>query len=334
VLWYPLGGPNGGAWASVVGMAVAILVLVHGRRRVLAFAGAVLVLVVFAIAIVLLTLEPGEALWISILKAPSRAAFGLPTALPVVSLIAGAWVAARSRPSYETWCLRWVVVAGALTFLTEYPRMDDVHLAWSAGLPLVAGCVVLGRLHTSLTERWRVGSIGRAVLAVALLWVPVALMLPNVVGRTDGYFFQADDGSVGLKPMETVSGVPAVEGLSLTTEEASQLLAAARFVDERTAPGEPIFVYPSSPLLYVLTRRPNPSRFAHLYPGAASAAELDHLIAILDQTPVRVVVVSSAALDFWGPPGPNLPLETYLAQTYPEAARFGEYRVLIRRSQP
>jgi hypothetical protein len=82
--------------------------------------------------------------------------------------------------------------------------------------------------------------------------------------------------------------------------------------------------------VYVISNRPNPTRFAHLYPGAASPDELNHVIAILADSPVRVVVVSDAALSFWGPPAANAPLETYLGQMYRDVARFGEYRVLTR----
>ena len=63
-----------------------------------------------------------------------------------------------------------------------------------------------------------------------------------------------------------------------------------------TRPGEPIFVYPTAPLLYVLADRPNPTRFAHLYPGAASPSELASVIGTLETRPgksgsgVRVAV--------------------------------------------
>jgi hypothetical protein len=76
--------------------------------------------------------------------------------------------------------------------------------------------------------------------------------------------------------------------------------------------------------------RPNATRFAHLYPGAASSHELARVIEILNQTPVRVVVVSYAALSFWGPPAENEPLEAYLSQHYSQQAHFREYRVFVR----
>jgi len=53
-------------------------------------------------------------------------------------------------------------------------------------------------------------------------------------------------------------------------------------------------------------------------------------MATLGQLPVRVVVVSTAGLVYWGPPATNQPLEDYLAARYRDVARFGEYRVLIQ----
>jgi len=46
---------------------------------------------------------------------------------------------------------------------------------------------------------------------------------------------------------------------------------------------------------------------------------------------VRVVVVNQAALKYWGPPASNQPLEDFLVSRYEPVARFGDYRVLVRR---
>jgi hypothetical protein len=124
--------------------------------------------------------------------------------------------------------------------------------------------------------------------------------------------------------------LPAVEGVLVADAQASTLQAVLGAVQSNTLPGEPIFVYPSSPLLYVMADRPNPTRFAHLYPGAASSDELEHIIAILNHTPVRVVVVSYAALSFWGPPAGNGLLEDFLSHNYSQRAHFREYRIFVR----
>ena len=60
-------------------------------------------------------------------------------------------------------------------------------------------------------------------------------------------------------------------------------------------------------------------------------AELQQLVDTLDTIPVRVAVVSQSQMQIWGPPGQNQALEDYLATHFQESARFGEFRILVRR---
>jgi hypothetical protein len=325
ILWYPLQGPTGGAWASLVGGAVALAAATRARhtRALMLVAGGLALL--FAMCGVLLTAQPGESAWRAVAEAPRRTALGLPIVLPVVSIVAGAWWSIRSPPTRATWRLRWMTVASALILLTEYPRLDEVHLAWSACLALATGAVVLGQAYAKLANRWTLHGVNRGVLLAALVAVPAVTALPNLAWRAHGLIDAAQ-----VTPLAVLTSPPAVRGIIVADEQASGVVATAQYVRTMTAPGEPIFVYPSSPLLYVMTERPNPTRFAHLYPGAASADGLNGIIGALGQLPVRVVIVSEAALSFWGPPGANKPLEDYLARSYAEVARFGDYHVLIK----
>lgn len=323
ILWSPLTGPSGGAWASLLGGAVAVVAATRARHnwllRMAASGGAV----GFAVCGVLLTAQPGETAWHAIAETPQRTALGLPIVLPVVSIALGAWWSVRSPPTRATWRLRWMTVASALILLTEYPRIDEVHLAWSACLALATGAVVLGQASASLARRWTLHGVNHGVLVAALVAVPAATALPNLVSRTEGFI---DTSRVAR--LTVLADPPAVRGLAVSDSQVAGLVAVAQHVRATTAPDEPIFVYPSSPLLYVMTERSNPTRYAHLYPGAASADDLRGIIAALGEIPVRVVIVSAAALSFWGPPAANQPLEDYLARSYTEVARFGEYRVL------
>jgi hypothetical protein len=79
-------------------------------------------------------------------------------------------------------------------------------------------------------------------------------------------------------------------------------------------------------LVYVLAERPNPTRYDHLYPGAASPAEVQRVIQQL--AGVRVVVTSDFWPPFFGPPGDNAPLEAFLRERYHEVAQDGPYHVL------
>jgi hypothetical protein len=324
-LWYPLKGPPDAAWASLLGGAVAVMAALRARhRRLLLFVSAGLV-VVFAMCGVLLTAERGEPGWFAVAMAPHRGALGLAMWLPVVSIVAGAWWSVRPSPTPAAWRLRWMTLASAVMLLTEYPRMDEVHLAWSACLALATGAVVVGQAAVQLANRWNLHGLNRGVLAAALLAVPAATLFQSLPMRAEGLVDASRDTQLVV-----LSGRPAVEGIVVSGQQAAGLVAAADYVRATTAPGEPIFVFPSSPLLYVMTERANPTRYAHLYPGAASAAALDDIMTTLGQLPIRVVIVSATALSFWGPPAANQPLEDYLARSYTDVARFGDYRVLRR----
>jgi hypothetical protein len=120
-----------------------------------------------------------------------------------------------------------------------------------------------------------------------------------------------------------------IADVAAATQTVSDLQAVLAEVAQRTRPGEPIFVYPTSPLLYVLADRPNPTRFDHLNPGAATPSEIQQTIEALAN--MRLVVVSDFWRHAWGPPGPNAPLETYLDAHFTEIGRYGPYRVLTAR---
>jgi hypothetical protein len=332
LLWHPIEVPPGGAWASLLGMAVAAVLATGLRHQVVPWCAALAGVMVFAVSALLLTAGPGEDLVLAALLAPGRSAVGLPSLLPLLSILAAALVALRAAPTLATWRLRWLTVAGAVTFLTQYPRMDDVHLAWSAGVPLATGAVVLDRLYDMLSEKWWLGRAGRGLLYAVLVAVPLASTLPGVAKRAEDFVVLSEKGRFAPSLLATTveSSLAPTSGLILTEEQADMFAAAARFVKANSSPDELIFVYPSSPLFYVAAERQNPTRFAHLYPGAASEDQLQDLIEMLRRAPVRVVVVSGADMAFWGPPGSNQPLEEYIVQSYQEVTRFGSYRVLMR----
>jgi hypothetical protein len=213
-------------------------------------------------------------------------------AVPLLCLIAGISLWKDRR-------LRWILVYGTDQFLTQYPRMDTLHLAWSAPILLVVGAVAVDRL----SPRWRLLTVlGLAVLAA-----------PMVTSRLE--FVRV--------PRAPIADVEA------PTVTAGELHGVIAEIQQRTLPGEPIFVYPTSPLLYVLADRPNPTRFDHLNPGAANPRQIDAVIADLERANVKLVVISDFWQANWGPPGPNIPLETWLnARFAHEVARHGTYRVL------
>jgi hypothetical protein len=331
-LWYPPPVPGDAAWASVLGLMVALLAFLRWRRRWPLGVLALVVAAGFAASIILLTREPGERKFMAVLLAPGRAAEGLALLLPWVCIVAGVVLSYRPQPAAMAWWLRSMAVLSAVTFLTEYPRVDEIHLTWSAGLPLALGMVVVARLVPDLRLRWSLGRRGVLILVAALAVVPMAVAMRNL-GLRSGDLLAFQDlggGPFQLAPRTLLVAPPTVAGMVTSQKQANSLIAAAQFVAGNTAPGEPIFVYPTSPLIYVMSDRPNPTRFSHLYPGAASSLELQEVIHILDARPVKLVVVSEADLAFWGPPAKNAALETYLTEHYHLAASFSEYQVFAR----
>jgi hypothetical protein len=217
-----------------------------------------------------------------------------PTLLIPLACLIGGFVLVRREAG-------WLLLAGACLLMTQVPRMDTLHLAWSAPLLLVVGAAALARAPAQV--------VAASLASMALLAVPVL--------------------NSRASPLRT-ERVASVAGVEVPRATASDLQGALDQIAQRTAPGEPIFVYPTSPLLYALAGRPNPTRFDHLNPGAATPAQIQATIADLERSDVRLVVVSDFWRTAWGPPGPNAALEDWLEQHYTAVAGAGSYRVLAR----
>jgi 4-amino-4-deoxy-L-arabinose transferase-like glycosyltransferase len=212
--------------------------------------------------------------------------------LPVACLAGGVWLVRRERDPR----LRWYLLAGSALFLTEFPRMDTSHLMWSAPMLLVLGAIALDRVRiwTALTA-----------LAAALF-----VLAPNWSSRAGA-----------LAELR----VP-IDGVQAPVATAADLQATVADIQQCTRPGEPIFVYPSSPLVYVLADRPNATRFDHLNPGAASPGQIHQVIA--DLSAVRLIVISDFWVSAWGASDANVDLETWISSHYTDVGRHGSYRVL------
>jgi hypothetical protein len=324
ILWHPLDLPTNGAWPSVIGVAAALAFAVYMRRRPLGLIAALLALAGFGVTMFVLTAQPSDSLGDAILWTPARAANGLQGFLPLLAIGAAIVWCFKAPPDLTRWRLGWMTIAAAVMFLAEYPRIDAIHLAWSSPLAVGAGAVMLDRLHARLGQRWQLGVRSQTVLAVALVLVPLATTLPMVIQRAQALLDPPDH--TRLSTFTPITGLGGVRNVLANQNDQATVVAAARYAQGITQPREPIFVYPSSPLIYVMADRPNPTRFAHLYPGAATPDQLQQVIATLET--VRVAVVNSSDMTYWGPPASNQPLETYLATNYREVARFGDYRVL------
>jgi hypothetical protein len=224
-------------------------------------------------------------------------------AIPLLCLLGGFWLSLKDRTDAR---VRWYLLAGAALLGTQYPRMDTLHLAWSVPLLLVVGAVALDRVRP-------------VVAAVALVLGAFLLTGPLLSSRID----------LVRLPLVTLAELPLASDVAVPARTAADLQGVVADIQRRTQPGEPIFVYPSSPLLYALAERPNPTPFDHLNPGSATAAQIDGVIADLEAANVKLVVISDYWQAAWGPPGGNVPLEAWLDRRFAEVARYGAYRVLL-----
>jgi hypothetical protein len=313
---------------AVVGIGVLIVAGARaqgGQHAVLLLVGAVVVGV--TVGSTRLADEPTLA---SVLLAPERVGFGIVSLLPAIAAWSTAWLARAAPVSAAAWRLRWYLVAGSLFLITQYPRMDTFHLAWSAPLLLVLGGVVLACAHTWLTQRWPTGRLRTGLVALGLLSVGLSAAMPAVYQRAGVLFVSNPDTGWPERTWLVQLDRPAiVDGFRIGVAAAWQLRDLLDYLDAETSPGEAIFVYPSSPLLYVLANRPNPTRYSHVYPSM-STADQQLLANTLDRAGVRVIVVSDAWLDFWGTTDGDVVMTAYLSTNFQERAQFGVFRVLVR----
>jgi hypothetical protein len=276
---------------------------------------------------------PDQPLVRALIETVWRLDWGFPMLLPSAAIWAGLWLARGTHfLGVSKWQFRWYLTAGAFTFLTEYPITDLQHLAWSAGVLLVVGCLVLERLHRSLSERWQLTSPGRVALVAALLLVPTLAALPIAVHWRFGSILGRDVGTglPRITDLVTLDGMGAANGLLVSPAQGQELTSLIDAVREMSAPGESIFVYPTSPLIYVLADRPNPTRFEHLYPHTIPMAELSRMVQGLEQARVQIVVVSTYSLLAEQSTAGNEIVEKYLATHFQESWRTAQYQILQR----
>ncbi|MCA1644311.1 MAG: hypothetical protein LC797_02195 [Chloroflexi bacterium] len=328
-LYSPLQGPGAVALATL-GPLVLTLMAIRARgwpRLVLLLAvGAGVALTAWG------TRQPHEPVAASMLLAPERLTFGVISVLPAAAAWSTAWLARAQPTSLAEWRLRWYLTAGSFALLSQYPRMDTSHLAWSAPLLLVVGIQCIADGHTWLTRQWTTGPGRSVAIAVGLLSVPLLAAAPAIYLRA-GVLFESDP-ETGLPTrawLEPMTRPAMLDGFRLEAAAAWQLRDLLASLARSTPPGEPIFVYPSSPLLYVLADRPNATRYSHVYPDMP-VDEQQRLVETLDRGSVQTVVISDSWLDFWGPTLRTGPVPAYIDSHFQEVARYGVFRELTRRA--
>jgi hypothetical protein len=139
--------------------------------------------------------------------------------------------------------------------------------------------------------------------------------------------------------------LPGAAGIRVPPATARDVAATVRAVQARTAPGEPIYVATrradlvtaGDPLLYVLARRPNPTRYDIQAPGVVTSAPVQREI-VDDLERARPAVIVRDTSPVTAAPEPNAAgrssgvrlLDDYLASAYRPLERHGNLVVLVR----
>jgi hypothetical protein len=244
--------------------------------------------------------------------------------------LAALMTVSRRLTADNAFTLRWILLAGCLLELNQYPRLDETHLLFSGLLTWLAGAYALWRfqgwLRRGLARRWAVG------LNLALLALPMAALWPTITVRYAD-LFPNEPGRLAwpAPPAHVWVGLP---GLSVYDIDffAEKYQRLATYLAEHSQPGERIFVYPAAPLLYSVVDRPNATRFNHFFPGLLSAADEDETIRRLEQTPASWVIWDSFGEVYWVSGRAYKRLTDYIWDAYEPVESIGGYEIMRRKA--
>jgi hypothetical protein len=203
----------------------------------------------------------------------------------------------------------WLV--GIALWMAEIHRMDIMHLVYGASVLLI----LIFFLWKVLTGG-RVG-LWRFTLGLLTLSLVIFGMLNLAVVSTATTNLATRKGNIHAFREDT----------------------ALRFLVERTAPGEEVFVYPYYPMYYFLAGVRNPTRYNWLMYRLNTEAQFAEVIESLDRKKVKYVLwdtfVEGANLEKWFPnyvhPGKEgLQLERYLETHYRVFGIENGFRILER----
>jgi hypothetical protein len=244
--------------------------------------------------------------------------------LLVLTAAGGAAWAVWRRPPARAWALGPVVAVGVAYLLA---RADEFHL-----LPLSAALAVA----LALAAARETTPAARAALAIAL-----AVIAVHGLERRAGQ-------ALHPPPLRPVPGAVA-DGVRTSPADARALRRVLRTVGRRARPGRPVLVAPprfdrvrvGDPLLNVLLRRPNTTRYDVMQPGVVTTATVQREMArdlVRSRAPVVVRWVAPVARrternGSARSSGVHL-LDRTIERRYRRLVRYGDYVILVRRDRP
>jgi hypothetical protein len=243
-----------------------------------------------------------------------------PLLLVVAVAVWAAWAAWR-RPAPRGLALAPLVAVGLAYLLA---RSDEAHL-----IPLSAALAVALAISAAREP---------AIAAKAALGLALAVIAAHGLDRRVGQ---------ALHPpaMRSLPGAIA-DGVKTTPADARALRRVVRAVRRRVRPGRPVLVAPprfdrvrlGDPLLNVILRRPNPTRYDVMQPGVVTTAKVQREMArdlVSSRTPVVIRWVAPVAQrrepnGSGRSSGVHL-LDRTIARRFRRLARYGDYLILVRR---
>lgn len=225
-----------------------------------------------------------------------------------------------------------VLCVGALfLYLQLYPRTDFMHWVTAAPMSAALAAYLIGRLSEAWSSersgmpRWVIP----AILVSPMLFVGSLRMHRAINARIDMVA-----GRLQRAPEVRLANSRAPVSINVgRAGDYGELSALLNFLDEATVPGERIFTFPSLDIVSYLSGRNNPTRHGYFFPGWPGHEVEAEVIAALETTPPRFVVVrhwhplffARASLYYYA-------LDDFIEQNYRQYARFGSYLVFAHRS--
>jgi len=218
-----------------------------------------------------------------------------------------------------------LAVYGLLQLRVLAASIDEAKLIDSAAPTIVAAVVLV---LASVPSRDRIDSTPTAVRVAAIVLAAWLVVWP---AWWQGRLVTEAIGEPGPQASEAVGGLPFTAAAPPLTTPAG-LDEVVRVIHQHTGPDDPILVLPTSPLLYAIADRTNPTGYDYLDP-VYTTPEVDAAIAAaLRDGEVAVVVLGDN--DFPGSAftGREIAPETYSAidTLYTEVAEVEGFTVLAR----
>ena len=243
--------------------------------------------------------------------------------IPAVLVVASFWTTTKLLRGYRdarSLTELALIIFGALLFTAALSRPDDAHFPFVFPPALVLLCVLSEDLWLAIrTTDYRIATTSVALLGVVLL-APWSSMLErnlrSLVEPPSGRALLTSRGGSALLPEDFA-------------RDLDELIQA---IQSRTAPDEPIWVFPNEAMLYFLADRPQPTHFPDAL-FAVTRAQREQLVADLERARPRWAIVYRDA-----PEVDNIPyavalpeVVAYLNANYEAESEIG-YFILMRRT--